>query len=105
VNKKSKAAYRHLLYVAMLDIRVAAPTLRWWSRLSLQAGDRELRRIKALANCFHNLAAFSVQDFDGFEEQMFWREIEFVRTQFGDDAVERYRRIFDEYLTGKILVC
>ena len=71
----------------------------------MQAGDRELRRVKALANCFHNLAAYSVRDFEGFEEAMFWREMEYVRSEFGDEAVERYRRIFDLYLTGKILVC
>jgi hypothetical protein len=105
VNEKTKAAYRHLLYVALLDMRVSPPTLHWWSPGSLRAGDRELRRLKALANCFHNLAAYSVRDFDDFEEERFWRDVGYVRSEFGDDAVERYRRIFDAYLDGKIFVC
>ena len=105
MEEKTKVAYRHLLYVAMIDMRNEPLKMPSRGVGRLFSGRNELRRVRALANCFHNLAAYSVQDFEGFNEAMFWSEIEIVKDQFGDYAVERYRRIFDAYLRGEVFIC
>jgi hypothetical protein len=76
LNDREKAAYRHVLYQAMVDIRNLCQSrgseswnpFEWWRqyRRSLVAG--------ALADWLHNLAAFASRDFEGFSADWFWRE-------------------------------
>ena len=67
----------------------------WWRRAA------ELEKLKALADAFHNLALFSVEDFERFDEERFWKEIEALGRRHGAELVERYRRIFDAHVEGR----
>ena len=49
-----------------------------------------------LADWLHNLAAFSVRDFAGFNEEHFWREGNALIARHS--AVSRYHEIFDDHL-------
>jgi hypothetical protein len=94
-----KQAYRYLLYWAMLDIRpVAWVSIRWtraWNPLYLR---RELRRIRyagALADAFHNLAFFAATDFERFDPDWFWRDLESVSKRFPEfEPSKSYRDRF-----------
>ncbi len=107
VNDQTKAAYRHLLYVAMLATRnycqSRGPASRnpfVWRRQYYNS-----RIAGKLADWLHNLALFSSLDFAGFSEKRFWREHDSILEQYPDAGFERYREIFDEYSTGKRSVC
>ena len=73
----------------------------WWNPVSWWQAASELRQLKALADCFHNLAHFSVWDFERFEEERFWQDIAHLESIHGPALVERYRRIFDAHVAGK----
>jgi hypothetical protein len=107
VNDLTKAAYRHLLYVAMLAIRNDCQSRGGtsgnpfeWRRLY-----RRSRVAGVLADWLHNLAAFSSRDFADFDEQIFWKEHAGICRRFPGERFERYREIFDEYLAGKVYMC
>jgi hypothetical protein len=76
LNDQEKAAYRYLLYQAMVDIRNLCQSrgseswnpLKWWWQY------RRSRVAGALADWLHNLAAFASRDFEGFSADWFWRE-------------------------------
>jgi hypothetical protein len=80
VSPHRKAAYRHLLYAAMLDIRgIGGRGLgyRWWRRpLRWPSLVRAARRAGDVADWLHNLAFFTAHDLVGFSEEWFWREYE-----------------------------
>jgi hypothetical protein len=107
MNNYKKAAYRHLLYVSMLAIRnycqsrsrASINPLKWYRQYqhSIIAG--------ALADWLHNLADFSVRDFDRFDEQRFWEEHTYLCRRFHQAKLYRYREIFDKYLAGEIYAC
>ena len=70
-----KAAYRNLLYRAMLDIRPIA----WMDFRNPLCWRHNLARVRAageIANWLHNLASFAASDFDHFSEEWFWRDYE-----------------------------
>src|SRR5688500_3827104 len=105
MNDTKKAAYRHLLYVAMLDIRnLCQPRQRHssnplaWRRHYLNG-----RVAGGLADWLHNLAGFSAHDFANFEETHFWREAEAMAKRH--PSIARYREIFDNHLVGKVSIC
>ena len=95
-----KYAYRHLLFLAMNDIRalrgvVASPasflnppTSGDWIRLAARAGE--------IANWLHNLAGSSTNDFTRFDEDRFWREYAQVAERYPDVAI--YREWFERSL-------
>lgn len=104
VAPNRKLAYNYLLYSAMLEIRglqsVTHP-LPKWRLISPRYWSRELRFIRycgALADALHNLAMFSSYDYDRFEEDTFWAEIDRIRTQFPGMA-DHYRGRFDGRLS------
>jgi len=107
MNDQTKAAYRHLLYVAMLATRnycqprgnVSLNPLTW-RRQYFQS-----RIAGKLADWLHNLAMFSSLNFDGFREDHFWKEHQSICQNNPGMGFERYREIFDEYLKGKRFVC
>ena len=76
LNDQEKAAYRYLLYRAMVDIRNLCQSrgseswspLEWWRQY------RRSRVAGALADWLHNLAAFASRDFEGFSADWFWQE-------------------------------
>jgi hypothetical protein len=76
LNNHEKAAYRRLLYRAMVDIRNLCQSrgseswnpLDWWRQY------RRSRLAGALADWLHNLAAFAARDFEDFSADWFWQE-------------------------------
>lgn len=91
-------AYRHLLYMAMLDIRVlcqsrgpaSANPFEWW-----RAYPRS-REAGALADWLHKLASFAARDFVGFDEARFWRERPHHIARLNE-----YERHFHQALAGQ----
>lgn len=83
MDEGKKAAYRFLLYWALINIRqLDAPYVSWFRWSNPCYWWRQSRRIRflgALANCLHNLALFSSIDFQHFDEERFW--LDFRRLQ------------------------
>jgi hypothetical protein len=106
MTEKSKAAYRDLLYVAMLAIRndcqsrdeESGNPFKWRRQF------RRSRIAGATADWMHNLAAFSSRDFDFFDEDYFWAEHLQLCRRFSGERLERYRDILEKYLAGTIVV-
>ena len=49
----------------------------------------------SLADALHNLALFSSLDFEGFDEEWFWKDLEDVNKRYPDFEPSRYRGIFE----------
>jgi hypothetical protein len=65
LTPSEKYAYRHLLYLVLLEIRSCC-----WDKGSPE----ETSKCLALADWVHNLAQFSAIEFRGFDPDVFWRE-------------------------------
>jgi hypothetical protein len=107
MNDITKAAYRHLLYVALVGTRNSCHTGAKISRSPI-VWYRQYQRSRvagAVADWLHNLSQFSSLDFEHFEEQRFWEEHSALCRAFPGERLERYRIVFDDYLTGKVHVC
>ena len=94
-----KSAYRYLLFHAMLDIRVYCQSR---GEPSTDAAVRERqyhasRIAGGIADWLHNLAKASVDDFEWFDEDTFWKTHAYFCTRFPGEP-ERYRTVFDERL-------
>jgi hypothetical protein len=90
-------AYRHLLDMAMLDIRMLCQSrgrMGWWPN-EWRLAYRRSRRAGALADWLHNLASFAAREFRGFDDARFWQS---MPTGSPFDAYERH---FAEALTGQ----
>jgi hypothetical protein len=107
MNDQTKAAYRHLLYVAMIATRSCCRPRAKASHNPLiwRRQYHESRIAGQLADWLHNLALYSSLDFTGFEEEHFWYEHTLICKRYPGVGFERYREIFDEYFTGKRNVC
>ncbi len=99
-------AYRHLLYVAMLSIRNhcqprAALSLNpyVWYKFYIRG-----RLAGVEADWLHNLAEFSSVDFEGFDQGAFWCELESLSNRYKQANLEKYKRIFENYLAGNIQI-
>lgn len=102
MERQTKAAYRQLLYVAMLGIRASCPLgSESHNPLEWRRQYRRSRVVGALADWLHNVAQFSALDFAGFDEQWFWKEHADLCRRFPAERLVRYREIFDEYLAGR----
>jgi hypothetical protein len=107
MNDITKAAYRHLLYVAMLAIRTYCQSRGNPSR-NVVEWYRQYQRSRvagAIADWLHDLADYSSVEFNGFDEQRFWEEHTYLCTRFSGKRLERYREIFDLYLVGSKFTC
>lgn len=102
MDDRTKAAYRHVLYVAVLAIRGYCPLefKQSWSPLAWRRRYRQARLAGAVADWLHNLAHFSAVDFAAFDEHWFWRDHANLCRRFPADRLERYREVFDEYRAG-----
>ena len=100
MNEHRKDAYRYLLYWALLDIRgIEWITYRAWRFLNPLILRRELRRASragAIADWLHNLAHYSSLDFDGFDENLFWKGYERFVNKHGDPW--KFREVFERRL-------
>jgi hypothetical protein len=107
VSEERKAAYRHLLYIAMLFIRNVCTSRAKPSISPLLIYEKYKWSIAAgaVAEWMHNLADFSVRDFEGFDEELFWSEITYLGPRFKQVNFQRYKEVFESYLRGEIKLC
>jgi hypothetical protein len=102
MDEHRKNAYRHLLYRAMLDIRglgnLPVRGARSWSPWFWRRAARPVQRAGAIADWLHNLAHFSANDFEGFDEELFWQSLQWYRERFPEFDLGYYREEFDRYL-------
>jgi hypothetical protein len=99
-----KNAYRLVLAAGLLhlkwDLACVLNGFGWLSPRRVMLQVRAMRRAAARAYAFHNLAIFSTQEFHGFDEGMFWGDIEkFDRKSATDPS--NYRLIFERCLRGE----
>jgi hypothetical protein len=97
-------AYRHLLYMAMVDIGSLAVAHSWACASNPRNWFRsraEQTKAAVIANWLHNMAAFSATGFEGFDEARFWRDYEGLRARFPGHPIDGYRKAFDAALVGK----
>ena len=105
MDETRKRAYRYLLYRAMLDIHPVGwmplgffHLLNPFARRGVVA---RVRRAGAVADWLHNLAMFSAHDFEGFDEQWFWREHEHFERKNPEYDLSEYKRVFERVLAGQ----
>jgi hypothetical protein len=101
LDSARQQAYRHLLYTVFLHLRSGEREAVWWRPASWWQRADELRKLKSVADAFHNLAFFSLHDLERFDEDRFWRDIALLGRKHGADLEERYRGIFDAYVEGR----
>jgi hypothetical protein len=100
MNTERKEAYRHLLYAALIQLRNGyRPSL--WNPMDWFRSVRQWCFCKDLADCLHNLAFFSIHEFHRFDEDRFWSDLLRLERQYERGLHERYRKIFDLYLSGQ----
>ena len=98
MEEHRKNAYRYLLYWAFLEIR----SLSWHSTgffrmlnpLEWRRGNGRIHRAGNIADGLHNLAMYSSSNFEGFDEERFWRDFENSGRHHPEYDVDHYRRIF-----------
>lgn len=103
LTEHEKAAYRSLLYQAMLDIRILCQSRGpvTWNPREVWRQYRQSRIAGSLADWLHNLAFYSARDFIEFNVDEFWGEYDGRRARFsqlGPDGFLDYRRRYDEHL-------
>jgi hypothetical protein len=86
-----KKAYRYLLYHAMLDIRLIQWLPRSWNPFRWR---HSYQRAGVIADWLHNLAQFSALDFEGFDEDWFWREFRQFNERYPDYGLTHYQDLF-----------
>ena len=97
MNAARQYAYRSILYWAMaLELRANNSIGFRWNPWSRREASRRIARQNALADCMHNLAEFSRRDFEGFDEERFWREYGDFELRFPGST--NYRRRFEDEL-------
>ena|ERR1043165_4900088 len=101
LTDSEKAAYRELLYQAMLDIRQLCQSRGDPSDDPVEWRDQypKAREAGALADWLHNLAHDSASDFVRFDPDKFWNAYEYLCARydrFGTRLRFDYRRRFEE---------
>jgi hypothetical protein len=101
LTEHQKDAYRYLLYWAMLDIRnKCQPRLKEsYNPLTWRQRYRESRVAGAVADWLHNLALYSAGDFNGFDEERFWREFKGMSKRLTTVDFTHYRTTFERRLS------
>ena len=78
MDEPRKRAYRSLLYWAMLEIQpIEWGSPRWIQRVNpfhWIERSSHLKSAGAVADWLHNLANYSACEFEGFDEDWFWKE-------------------------------
>jgi hypothetical protein len=108
MDEATKSAYKYVIYWALLRIR----SLRWIGHGPFQTINifvwwkrrREVRYAGEIAEWLHNVAAFSVHDFQGFSEARFWKDYDRLREKYPGGFFD-FRDVFESRLhecrTGK----
>lgn len=88
MDEKRKWAYKRLLYASLLDMRAIA------GRGSFLSNQHPY--LWEFSFAFHNLARFNIFDFEGFDEDHFWRDFDILRTKF--PKTNDYYKMFNDFL-------
>lgn len=94
-----KSAYRYLLYLAMLDIRIYCQS-RGEPSTDPAVYERQYRHSRiagAIADWLHNLALAASSEFNRFDEDGFWKTHAYFCQKFPSELA-RYRTQFDQRL-------
>jgi hypothetical protein len=106
VDEQRTLAYRRLLYCAMLQIRgLEGFGWRRRDRRNPFYWRRQVRWVQyagAIANWLHNLAHYSSVNFQGFNEEWFWRDFESLQTRYPEFKSEYFRTEFDRYAAPQL---
>lgn len=109
MDGQRKIAYRSMLYWAMLDIRqvqwLGDRGWRAWSPIHWRRKARMVQRAGAIADWLHNLAMYSAHDFQGFDEEWFWREFESEWSRYAEFGLEHYRQRFEQCSREQVPGC
>ena len=101
LTEHEKAAYRYLLYQAMLDIRMLCQPRLSWNPLDWQQQYQSNFIAGRIADCLHNMAMYAAQDFRGFDAVWFWRGYDIIFrkfTDFSNGSWFDYRRRYNDHL-------
>ena len=99
MDEHRKNAYRSLLYKATLQIRpLAWRTRTWWNPFSTRRVLRQAKLAGALADAIHNLGFFAAHNFERFDEEQFWDEMQAVKDRYSEFQVDEYRSYFEMFL-------
>ena len=101
LTEHEKAAYRYLLYQAMLDIRMLCQPRLSWNPLDWRRQYQSSRIAGKIANWQHNLAQYSGRDLRGFSTQEYWHEYDSLCRRFqrlGSGTWFDYRRRYNDHL-------
>lgn len=97
MTQVEKKAFRHLLAHAVIWMRACSGPASGRSVESIKAA---LQQVNAMADLLHNLARYSVDDFVGFEPDLFWMQFRDYRQRFPEfyDCEAAYNR----YMTDMV---
>ncbi len=101
LTEHEKAAYRYLLFCAMICIRSCCSSVETRSPVKLWRQYQYSRIAGSLANWLHNLGRYSMGDFRGFSMERFWQDYERQRQRFpqsGPYSFPDFRGMYDEHL-------
>ncbi|MCR5888663.1 hypothetical protein LRS06_12980 [Hymenobacter sp. J193] len=93
-----KAAYRHILYQFLLDVRTEPVPLMDDERAIIKG-----KYAGPVAYQLHNLALASVNDFVDFDESHFWASINGFNQRNPDTTILHFRVVFERFLRSKQL--
>ncbi|MET4076663.1 hypothetical protein [Hymenobacter sp. UYCo722] len=86
MTQERKNLYRKLLYTALIDLRGHSYESSWQE----VGQERVLRFINSLTDWIHNLAFYSSNDFEDFNEEWFWRDYQTFREQYPADKWAKF---------------
>lgn len=106
MDEQRKRAYRYLLFRVFQDIRESTFFVlnrpRWWSPQFWRRMLYVLRRIHAISDWLHDIAQVSATDFEGFDEKLFWEEMETLNQRMPDLGLPQYKEAFEHELRAAL---
>lgn len=107
MNEERQKAYRHLLYVAMIQIRGRCQSRGRFSRnpFTRYRQNCDSRVAGAVADWLHNLAHNATLAPLRIHEETFWNEHAHLCKRFPGQGLEAYRDVFENYLKGEVQTC
>jgi hypothetical protein len=101
MDELRKSAYRAVLAAGLVHIKWDLACWNGGARLLYLSGHIDAaRRAAYRSRMLHNLAIFSAYDFEGFREELFWRDVDQFQKQW-PSATCPYHNIFERTLRGE----
>ncbi|HYF50084.1 MAG TPA: hypothetical protein VEJ63_11800 [Planctomycetota bacterium] len=98
MTEQRKRAYSHLLYIYSVQMRGTgfSAFLAIWNPFNWRKIRRDLLMTHGMSDAIHNLAEFASRDFEGFDEEHFWRDVRSNAEYYGYE--ETWRPEFERAL-------